>query len=334
MTTQLTSPNGFNPSNQLILSELIEQKIPNSKLTYNRINISTRYPDGSTGPLIIPTQRVYSFGVCEYKDEATQKVNGYTLPLCLFNREGPTPEEKAWVDMFNNLCEYIKTYLVRHHADFGDEETNVRAYVSKLNPLYYKKDEKTKKPILGSAPTLYAKLITKGDKTGLQCVTLFNNQEDGSRIQYTDLLGKRCFATAAIKIESIYVSSDKRKFSLQVKVYQAVVSIVGDSVQSLLPCGGGVLPVGGGEGSRGALSAVVHSAPTSGAPRTAPPHSNFGTSNPMGGAPMGGAPMNDDDDVSVEDDDVNDLPAPPPPKPSTRSTPAPAPAPSGKKATK
>ena len=93
-----------------------------------------------------------------------------------------------------------------------------------FNPLYTKKekftDEKGKpglRNVPGRGPTLYAKLIysKKQDKF----LTQFFDTNDNI-LEARDLMGKHCYASGAVKIESIFVGA---KISLQVKLYEAVV---------------------------------------------------------------------------------------------------------------
>ncbi len=204
------------------------------------MNISVQHDDGSCGDLIIPTTKVYSYGVQENKDQSSDKVNGYTLPLCLWNKNGPTKEEKAFSDLFDSIAEHCKKHLVEVREDFGNAELEIRD-LKKFNPLYWKKDPKGK-VMEGTGPTLYAKLIStkkdaktdikeaKNDKTH-KIVTLFSNEE-GEDIDPFTLLEKRCYTQAAIKFESIYISGPK--ISLQVKVYNAVVDPIESGIKSLL----------------------------------------------------------------------------------------------------
>jgi hypothetical protein len=93
-----------------------------------------------------------------------------------------------------------------------------------LNPLYFKKEKYTDdkgKTVLrnvpGRGPTLYAKLIysKKQDKF----LTQFFDKDDNI-LEARQLMGKHCYASGAVKIESIFVGA---KISLQVKLYEAVV---------------------------------------------------------------------------------------------------------------
>ena len=228
--TQLTPAEGYNPKERMIFSAPIPGEIPDSrpKIEFKRINISTRNEDGTEGELIIPTERLYSFGVSENTSQETGKITGYTFPLCLWNRDSPTPQEKNWTDTFNAIVETCIDHLVDNREEIDMFELT-REDLTKtkggLNPLYWKKekfkDEKTGKTVLrripNRGPTLYAKLIysKKHDKF----LTQFFDQSDNP-IEARDLMGKHCYTNGAVKIESIFIGA---RISLQVKLYEAVV---------------------------------------------------------------------------------------------------------------
>ena len=224
MNTQLTSANGFNTSN-IVFGKLNVSKIPNSPLTYKRIDVMVKNPDGSIGELILPTERLFSFGFQENKSMDGESVNGYVLPLCLWNKNGATPEEIAWTDTFNNIVEHCKEYVVEHRDDIEQYELEMND-LKKFNPLYYKRERG--KIVEGTGPTLYAKLIIsrKHDKI---MTMVYDTQ--GNKIDPLDVLGKYCYAKAAIKIESIFIGN---KISLQVKVYETVAELVESGMKRLL----------------------------------------------------------------------------------------------------
>ena len=97
--TQLTSVRGYIPKERMIFSEPISGEIPDSKpkIEFKRINISTRNEDGTEGELIIPTGRLYTFGVSENTSQETGLTTDYTFPLCLWSRDGATSEEEIWI---------------------------------------------------------------------------------------------------------------------------------------------------------------------------------------------------------------------------------------------
>ena len=227
--TQLISASGYDVSN-MIFSDPIEGGIPDSTIKYKRINISTMNDDGSVGELVLPTERVYSYGVSENINQSTQKVDGYVFPLVLYNKNGASDEEKQFVETFNAIVERCKEYLLENKEELGQYELE-KNDLKKLNPIYYKKDKG--KVVEGAPPTLYAKLIVKKDKKdGNKIISVFFDEETGENIDAMRLLGTACYAKAAIKFESIFIGN---KISLQVKLYESEVKPISTGMRRLLP---------------------------------------------------------------------------------------------------
>ena len=216
--TQLTSASGYN-TDRMILSEPQIVNIPNSSITYKRINIGTRNEDGTTGDLIFPTEKLFTFGVQENLNLETNKVNGYTLPLCLYSRDGPTKEEKEWGETMDRVAEQCKTHLIDNREEIEAYDLT-RNDLKKMNPLYWKKDKG--KIVPGKGPTLYTKLLVS-KKQNNKIISMFYNK-DGQEIDPLTLLNKRCDVTAYVKVESIYIGGGG-KMSLQIKLYECEVSV-------------------------------------------------------------------------------------------------------------
>jgi hypothetical protein len=222
--TQLTSALGYDV-NRMIFGKAKDGSIPNSTVAFKRIAIGTRNQDGTLGELVIPTSRVYSFGLSPNTNMQTGKTDGYTLSLCLFNRDSPSAEEKAWVDTFNKIVDHIKDYLIENRDSFGKYELEA-ADLKKLSPLYYKRDKG--KIVEGTGPVLYPKVL-QNKKT--ETITTFFCDEQGRDIDPMSLLNKSCYATAAVKIESIFIGA---KISLQIKVHEAEVKMFDSAPKRLL----------------------------------------------------------------------------------------------------
>jgi hypothetical protein len=222
--TQLTMATGYDV-NRMIFGKPRDGSIPNSTVTFKRIPIGTRNPDGTLGELIIPTSRVYSFGLSPNTNMNTGKVDGYSISLCLFNRDAPSVEERAWVDTFNKIVEHIKEYLLAHRDDIEKYELEP-ADLKKLNPLYYKKEKG--KIVEGAGPVLYPKVLQNKKN---DAITTFFVDEKGNDIDPMSLLEKACLVTAAVKIESIFVGA---KISLQIKVHEAEVKMFDNAPKRLL----------------------------------------------------------------------------------------------------
>lgn len=225
-STQLTTPLGYEVS-RIIFSEPIAGSIPDSKpaINYNRILISTKNEDGSIGELILPTCELFTFGVSENVSKETGKVNGYVFPICLYDKQGPSQEQKDWVETFNNIVEHIKKHIITNRESFNQYDL-CDSDLKKFNPLYYKKDKG--KIIDGTGPTLYSKLIVSRKLNKIVTMFFDNN---GDEIDPMDLKGKFCFSKSAVKIESVFIGN---KISLQVKLYEAEVRLMDSGMKRLL----------------------------------------------------------------------------------------------------
>lgn len=230
---QLTSAHNYD-TGRMIFSEPQIGTVPNTvpAINYRRIPISTRNADGTVGDLIIPTERLFSFGVSENTNPETKAVNGYVLPLCLWNKDGPSEAEKEWSDTFDAIVEQCKEHLVENREEIEQYDLTLND-LKKFNPLYWKKDKtnpdkKKRGNILpGSGPTLYAKLIAT-KKLEIRSMFFDTNNE---QLNPMDLLGKFCHSKAAVKIESIFIGN---KISLQVKLYEAVIEESSSGMKPLL----------------------------------------------------------------------------------------------------
>ena len=222
--TQLTTASGYNVSN-IIYGKPRDGSIPNSSVTFKRVQMGTRNPDGSIGELILPTERLFSFGLSPNVNMTTGKTDGYTLALCLWNMDSPTKQEKEWTDTFNQICEHASNYILDHRDDVGKYELE-KADLKKFNPLYLKKEKG--KVVEGSSPMLYAK-VTQNKKN--DTITSMFYDTNGELMDPMTLLNKQCFVRAAIKVEGIFIGS---KVSLQVKLHEAEIKMKDSGIKRLL----------------------------------------------------------------------------------------------------
>jgi len=213
-------------------------------MTYKRLNLSTVNEDGTTGELIFQTPKpdpddpdphCFSFGVSENESQETKKVNGHSLPICLWSRgadgkAAPTKEEKQWTDKFDALVEHVKNEVVKRRDELEEPDLSI-AELKKMNPIYIKKEKG--KVVAGSSPTLYAKLIESKKNGQEKIVSLFYDSETGDEIDPLTLIKKYCHVDAYIKFESVYIGSGKH--TLQVKLYNAVVKPLQMGVKRIVP---------------------------------------------------------------------------------------------------
>ena len=79
----------------IVFHEAKDFQLRNSNIKYKRIKIETKLPKGKTSPLVLETPFLFSFGVSERKNQETNQLNGYSIPVCLWKKdEKPNQEEK------------------------------------------------------------------------------------------------------------------------------------------------------------------------------------------------------------------------------------------------
>ena len=134
---QITSYEDLTPDN-IIFNEAKEYKVKDSKIRCKRIPIEVKYPNGKKGQLIIETPLLFSFGVNEKKNQETNKLVGYSIPVCLWAKDSePNTQEKAFFDVINNITTICQQPL---ENDYGADLAS-----SLSEPFYYKQVEYTDK---------------------------------------------------------------------------------------------------------------------------------------------------------------------------------------------
>ena len=231
MNTQLSNPETYDV-NKMVFSKAIKGAAKTGEgepqIKFSRIMINTQNDDGSIGELVFPTTELFSFGVSTNTSQDTGKVNGYSLPLCLWNKDAPTAREKAFSSKLEDVVEKCKDHLLLASTKDETEKYDLeRSELKKLNSFIYWKRDKGK-IVEGTGPTLYPKLIES--KKNNKILTAFFDQ-NGNDIDPLSLIGKFCWSKAAIKIESIFVGA---KIALQVKVYESEIRLIESGVRRLL----------------------------------------------------------------------------------------------------
>ena len=87
------------------------------KIKYKRIKIETVYPNGKKGDLVIETPFLFSFGVNEKKNQETNKLVGYSIPVCLWGKDGsPSSPEKQFYEFICKITEVCKEHLAEEYG--------------------------------------------------------------------------------------------------------------------------------------------------------------------------------------------------------------------------
>ena len=199
-------------------NEAKEFKIKDSKIKYKRITIEVKYPNGKKGALVVETPLLFSFGVNEKKNQETNKLVGYSMPVCLWAKDSdPNTKEKAFFDAINNV-----TTLSQHHleSEYGADLASTLS-----SPFYHQQEEYTdkkgkKKTRIdpSSAPVLYAKLIYS--EKSKKILSLFKGK-GGKNLNPFKYIDQYCNVKMALIIERIFIS--KTVTSLQIKVHECYV---------------------------------------------------------------------------------------------------------------
>jgi hypothetical protein len=223
---QLSNVSNFSCEN-IIFSKPEIGNIPGQKIGFKRIRLGVKNPDGSIGDFILPTApKIHTFGLQESVDMGTNKLNGYILPLCLWNRNGPSQEEKQFTDLFDVISDYCKKYLVTHRDEIEKYDLEL-GDLKKFNPLFWKMDKG--KVVENKGPMLYCKVLL--NKKNNKITTIFVDEESNKIIDPFKIMNKPSQVTAAIKLESIFIGN---KISLQVKLYEVVVKPIDNTIKGLL----------------------------------------------------------------------------------------------------
>ena len=214
---QLSSYDHLTQDN-IIFNEAKKYKVKDSKIKYKRIPIEVKYPNGKKGALVIETPLLFSFGVNEKKNQGTNKLVGYSMPVCLWAKDSePNTKEKAFFDAINN----VKTLSQQHlENEYGADLASTLS-----SPFYYKHEEyidkKGKKKTRidpSSAPVLYAKRIYSEKSKKILSLFKKKGKKDLNPFKYID---QYCNVKMALIIEGIFIS--KTVTSLQIKVHECYV---------------------------------------------------------------------------------------------------------------
>ena len=172
-------------------------------------------PNGKLTPLVVETPFLFSFGISERKDQETNKVSGYSIPVCLWKKDAePNQKETNFLNTINKVQDLCYDHLSREYSE--------NQAVSLSDVLYYKQIEQVdgkgkikKKKDKTSAPVLYVKLIYSSDTKKFSTIFRVKGKKEVKPLDYKD----KYFTTRmAIIFDSIYLG--KTSISIQVKAHE------------------------------------------------------------------------------------------------------------------
>ena len=190
-------------------------KVPNSKMKYERIKIEMKLPNGKTTPLVVATPILFSFGLSERKDQETNKINGYSIPVCLWKKDSE-PNQRE--ENFLNIIKKVQA-LCQNHLSIEYDENKAS---SLTDMLYYKQIEYTdkkgknkRKKDESSSPVLYVKLVYSTETKKFSTIFKVKGKQEVKPLEYKD----KFFNTRmAIIFDSIYLGGES--ISIQVKAHE------------------------------------------------------------------------------------------------------------------
>ena len=202
----------------IIFNKTKEYKVKDSNIKYKRIKIEVNYPNGERCPLVVETPLLFSFGVSENKDQRTGKLNGYSIPICLWEKDGvPNQKELSFFEVINSINSLCQNHLELEYGPDLASHMSSPFYFKTITYTDKKGREKTKKDDT-SAPILYAKLIYS--EKSRKILSLFKGK-GGSNLNPLKYINQYCNVKLALIIEGIFIS--KTVTSLQIKVHECYI---------------------------------------------------------------------------------------------------------------
>ena len=211
---QLSSFENITEDN-IVFQTAKKHKVPNSKIKYQRIKIERKLPNGKTTPLLVETPFLFSFGISERKDQETNKISAYSVPVCLWKKDAePNKKETNFLNIINKVFDLCQNHLSR---EYGENEAT-----SLSDILYYKqvdyidqKGKTKKKKDKTSSPVLYVKLIYSSDTKKFSTIFRVKGKKEVKPLDYKD---KYFNTRMAIIFDSIYLG--RNSVSIQVKAHK------------------------------------------------------------------------------------------------------------------
>ena len=202
----------------IVFHEPKDFQLRNSNIKYKKIKIETKLPNDKTTPLVLETPFLFSFGVSERKNQETNQLNGYSIPVCLWKKdEKPNQEEQDFFNALNKIHEICRDYLEKNYGD--NEATSLGEILYYKHIEYVTSKGKTKKEKdESSSPVLYVKLIYP-DKTK-KILSTFRTKGK-QNVNPFDYLNQYFNTKMAIIFESIYLA--KNIISLQIKAHEVYI---------------------------------------------------------------------------------------------------------------
>lgn len=182
-----------------------------------RIPIRYTLPGSSDGQALkIQMPKLFSWGVQEYLDGDT--VSSYSMSLVMYNAKlGPTTEEQATIDMFEEILNVIRKYLKSKSTQSALKKYNMDSDVDKMDVFFRKRVEGV--IVDGVAPVMYPKLYTRRNDKKLEIESKFYDTNDEKK-SAEEFIGKRMTVVTSVVVDNIFIGA---RPSIQLRVKECIV---------------------------------------------------------------------------------------------------------------
>lgn len=134
-------------------------------IKFKRVGIKIKGEDGKLQPLVITTDKCYSWGLQQQGEKFGQK--DYALAIVLKNRGDapgelkPAPYQEKFLEVFENIVEKCNDHCVENKIALGKYDLEKHDLKKSASYLHIKKELKNGQylPDEGRPPTLYAKAL-------------------------------------------------------------------------------------------------------------------------------------------------------------------------------
>ena len=165
--------------------------------------------------LLLKLHFLFSFGIRERKDQETNKISGYSIPVCLWKKDAePNQKETNLFNIINKVYNLCQNHFSREYCE--------NKATSLLDILYYKqveyidkKGKSKKKKDKTSSPVLYVKLMYSSDTKKFSTIFRVKGKKEVKPLDYKD---KYFNTRMAIIFDSIYLG--RNSVSIQVKAHE------------------------------------------------------------------------------------------------------------------
>ena len=164
-----------------------------------------------------------SFGINERKDEETNKVSGYSIPVCLWKKNAePSKKERIFFNIINKVQDLCRDHISR---DYGENEATSLSDVLFYSQKEYvdQKGKTKKKRDKTSSPVLYVKLIYSSVTKKFSTIFIVKGKKEVKPLDYVD---KYFNTRMAIIFDSIYLG--KNSVSKQVRAHEVHILPFGE----------------------------------------------------------------------------------------------------------